>query len=110
MSERPYVVLSVAASIDSYIDDNNAERLYLSNEADFDRVDEVRAGVDAVLIGTNTVRRDDPRLRIRSQERRDRPPSWSTRFIWRLHRSSSATPPLLGWWYPGRSPRTPGIG
>jgi 5-amino-6-(5-phosphoribosylamino)uracil reductase len=72
VSDRPYVVLSVAASIDGYIDDNNPERLYLSNEADFDRVDEVRATVDAVLIGANTVRRDNPRLRIRSQERRDR--------------------------------------
>ena len=72
MSDRPYVVLSVAASIDGYIDDNNPERLYLSNEADFDRVDEVRAGVDAVLIGANTVRRDNPKLRIRSQERRER--------------------------------------
>ncbi len=72
MPTRPYVLLSVAASIDGYIDDNNPERLYLSNEADFDRVDEVRAGVDAVLIGANTVRRDNPKLRIRSQERRDR--------------------------------------
>jgi 5-amino-6-(5-phosphoribosylamino)uracil reductase len=72
MPKRPYVVLSVAASIDGYIDDNNPERLYLSNEADFDRVDEVRAGVDAVLIGANTVRRDNPKLRIKSQERRDR--------------------------------------
>jgi 5-amino-6-(5-phosphoribosylamino)uracil reductase len=72
VTDRPYVVLSVAASIDGYIDDNNPERLYLSNEADFDRVDEVRAGVDAVLIGASTVRRDNPKLRIRSQERRDR--------------------------------------
>jgi hypothetical protein len=38
VTERPYVVLSVAASIDGYIDDNNPERLYLSNEADFDWV------------------------------------------------------------------------
>ncbi|MFD7161114.1 RibD family protein [Kribbella sp. NPDC059898] len=72
MTNRPHVILSVAASVDGYIDDNNPERLYLSNEADFDRVDEVRAGVDAVLIGANTVRRDNPKLRIRSQERRDR--------------------------------------
>lgn len=72
MANRPYVILSVAASIDGYIDDNNPERLYLSNEADFDRVDEVRTGVDAVLIGANTVRRDNPKLRIRSQERRER--------------------------------------
>lgn len=72
MAKRPYIVMSVAASIDGYIDDNNPARLYLSNEEDFDRVDEVRAGVDAVLIGANTVRRDNPKLRIRSQVRRER--------------------------------------
>ena len=62
MAERPYVLLSVAASIDGFIDDNTDQRLLLSNDADFDRVDAVRAGVDAILVGANTIRRDDPRL------------------------------------------------
>lgn len=44
-------------------------RLLLSNDADFDRVDEVRASCDAILIGANTIRRDDPRLLVRSTER-----------------------------------------
>ncbi|MGH3935043.1 MAG: RibD family protein, partial [Pseudonocardiaceae bacterium] len=43
--------------------------LLLSNEADVDRVDEVRAGCDAILVGANTIRRDDPRLLVRSSER-----------------------------------------
>lgn len=72
MTERPYVLLSVAASIDGYIDDNTNERLLLSNDEDFDRVDEVRAGVDAILVGANTIRRDNPRLLVRSDERRKR--------------------------------------
>ncbi|MGH3550273.1 MAG: RibD family protein [Pseudonocardiaceae bacterium] len=66
---RPYVVASVATSIDGYIDDRNDARLMLSNQEDFDRVDEVRASVDAILVGANTIRRDDPRLLIRSVER-----------------------------------------
>ncbi|HEX4101009.1 MAG: dihydrofolate reductase family protein [Pseudonocardiaceae bacterium] len=66
---RPYVVVSVATSIDGYIDDMNDARLMLSNEEDLDRVDEVRASVDAILVGANTVRRDDPQLLIRSPER-----------------------------------------
>ena len=41
----------------------------LSNEADFDRVDEVRAGCDAILVGAATVRNDDPRLLVRCPER-----------------------------------------
>ncbi|MEV0287216.1 dihydrofolate reductase family protein [Kribbella sp. NPDC050820] len=70
MTERPYVLLSVAASIDGYIDDPTDERLLLSNDEDFDRVDEVRAGVDAILVGANTIRRDNPRLLVRSDDRR----------------------------------------
>jgi 5-amino-6-(5-phosphoribosylamino)uracil reductase len=66
VTPRPYVLLSVAMSVDGYIDDTRAARLTLSNEEDLDRVDEVRAGVDAILVGANTIRRDNPRLLIRS--------------------------------------------
>ncbi|WP_245677104.1 RibD family protein [Nocardia acidivorans] len=45
------------------------DRLLLSNDADFDRVDRVRAESDAILIGAETVRRDNPRLMLRSEER-----------------------------------------
>jgi 5-amino-6-(5-phosphoribosylamino)uracil reductase len=72
MTARPYVLLSVAASLDGCIDDARAARLLLSNEADFDRVDEVRSGVDAILVGANTIRTDNPRLLIRSAVRRRR--------------------------------------
>ncbi|WP_327139742.1 RibD family protein [Nocardia sp. NBC_01327] len=64
-------MLSVAVSLDGYIDDTIPERLYLSNERDFDGVDQLRAESDAILIGAETVRRDDPRLWLRSEERRD---------------------------------------
>lgn len=70
MTSRPYVLLSCAMSIDGYIDDTSPQRLILSNEADLDRVDEVRAGCDAILIGAETMRRDNPRLLVNSAERR----------------------------------------
>ncbi|MFC4534310.1 RibD family protein [Sphaerisporangium dianthi] len=70
MGERPYVLASVAMSIDGFIDDTSDEPLALSNEADFDRVDEVRAGCDAILVGAGTIRADDPRLLVRSPARR----------------------------------------
>ncbi len=69
MAERPYVLLSVATSIDGYIDDASDTRLVLSNDADLDRVDEVRSGCDAILVGAGTIRRDDPGLLVRSQRR-----------------------------------------
>jgi riboflavin-specific deaminase-like protein len=67
---RPYVLLSAAMSVDGYLDDATADRLLLSNAEDFDRVDEVRAGVDAILIGATTIRRDNPRLLVNSEQRR----------------------------------------
>ncbi|MGW0214381.1 RibD family protein [Micromonospora chokoriensis] len=69
-SARPYVLLSCAASIDGYIDDASDQRLLLSNEDDLDRVDAVRASCDAILVGAGTVRRDNPRLLVRSADRR----------------------------------------
>ncbi|HEX5569187.1 MAG TPA: dihydrofolate reductase family protein [Streptomyces sp.] len=67
---RPQVILSVAVSLDGYIDDAARERLLLSSPEDFDRVDSVRAECDAILIGANTLRRDNPRLLIASEHRR----------------------------------------
>jgi 5-amino-6-(5-phosphoribosylamino)uracil reductase len=65
-----HVVLSWAMSVDGYLDDASETRLLLSDEADFDRVDELRAGCDAILVGAGTVRADDPRLEVRSAARR----------------------------------------
>jgi 5-amino-6-(5-phosphoribosylamino)uracil reductase len=70
MGDRPYTLLSCCVSIDGYIG-NAASRLLLSNDADFDRVDAVRASCDAILVGAETVRVDNPRLLVRSQTRRD---------------------------------------
>jgi 5-amino-6-(5-phosphoribosylamino)uracil reductase len=70
MRERPYTLLSCCVSIDGYIG-NAASRLLLSNDADFDRVDAVRASCDAILVGAETVRIDNPRLLVRSEARRE---------------------------------------
>jgi len=70
VAERPYVLLSVAMSVDGCIDDATDARLILSNDADLDRVDEVRAGSDAILVGAGTIRRDNPALLVRSSARR----------------------------------------
>ena len=67
MADRPYVLLSCSMSIDGYLGGPTEDRLMLSNAADLDRVDAVRAGWDAILVGANTVRRDNPRLSVRSR-------------------------------------------
>jgi 5-amino-6-(5-phosphoribosylamino)uracil reductase len=71
MPERPYTLLSCGMSIDGYLGSAAPQRLALSNDADFDRVDAVRASCDAILVGAGTVRNDNPRLVVRSQLRRD---------------------------------------
>lgn len=71
MARRPYVLLSAAMSADGYIDDSTSRRLILSDAADLDRVDAIRAGSDAILVGARTVRQDDPALRVRSAARRE---------------------------------------
>jgi 5-amino-6-(5-phosphoribosylamino)uracil reductase len=71
VADRPYTLLSCGMSIDGYLDSATDERLLLSNEADLDRVDAVRASCDAILVGAATVRNDNPRLLVRSRARRD---------------------------------------
>lgn len=72
MGERPYTVLSCGVSLDGYLDDATPDRLLLSNDADLERVDAVRAECDAILVGAGTVRCDDPRLLVRSPLLRER--------------------------------------
>jgi riboflavin-specific deaminase-like protein len=67
---RPYVLISCAMSVDGRLDDTSPERLVLSGPADLARVDELRATCDAIVVGANTVRRDNPRLLIRDPELR----------------------------------------
>ncbi|RBO91691.1 dihydrofolate reductase family protein [Nocardia puris] len=68
---RPYVVLSVAMSLDGYIDDASPDRLLLSDAEDFERIDGVRAQMDAILVGASTLRRDNPGLLVKHRGRQD---------------------------------------
>src|SRR5215468_2815617 len=67
---RPYICLSAALSIDGYLNDTSGPRLILSSAEDLDAVDALRASCDALLVGAGTLRADDPRLVLRSEERR----------------------------------------
>jgi 5-amino-6-(5-phosphoribosylamino)uracil reductase len=71
VAKRPYTLLSCSVSLDGYLDSASGQRLLLSNDADFDRVDAVRADCDAILVGAATVRIDNPRLVVRTKARRD---------------------------------------
>jgi 5-amino-6-(5-phosphoribosylamino)uracil reductase len=72
MAGRPYVLVSAAMSADGYLDDVSPQRLILSGPEDLDRVDEERARCDAIMVGAQTIRSDDPQLLVRSVQRRER--------------------------------------
>jgi len=67
--DRPYTLLSCAISVDGCLDDTGPDRLILSGPEDLDEVDELRAAVDAILVGAGTIRTDNPRLLVRSPAR-----------------------------------------
>ena len=67
------VYASVALSGDGYMDDRSPRRLILSTPADWREVMRLRAWADAILVGAETVRRDDPSLTVRDEAlRRER--------------------------------------
>jgi 5-amino-6-(5-phosphoribosylamino)uracil reductase len=71
VTDVPYTLLSCCMSIDGYLGNGTRQRLMLSNRADFDRVDAVRATCDAILVGAATVRKDNPRLLVRARARQE---------------------------------------
>ncbi len=61
---RPHVFLSAAISVDGKIATKTGDS-NLSSKIDKIRVHKLRSKVDAILIGQNTLRRDDPILSVR---------------------------------------------
>lgn len=64
------VILSAAVSADGCLDDLNPERLVLSSPEDWAEVYRLRAQCDAILVGAETLRKDNPALVIRDPELR----------------------------------------
>jgi diaminohydroxyphosphoribosylaminopyrimidine deaminase / 5-amino-6-(5-phosphoribosylamino)uracil reductase len=61
----PWVIAKVAQSVDGRITRPAGEPQWLSNNRSLRLVHYLRASVDAILVGAETVRRDNPRLTIR---------------------------------------------
>lgn len=62
---RPFVTLKLAASTDGRVAASTGEETSISNATSRKRVHELRARVDAILVGTNTAVIDDPELTVR---------------------------------------------
>jgi 2,5-diamino-6-(ribosylamino)-4(3H)-pyrimidinone 5'-phosphate reductase len=72
MLDRPFTFINSAMSADGKIATKRRKQVKISGKADFDRVDELRATSDAVMVGIGTVLADDPSLTVKSPERRQR--------------------------------------
>ena len=66
------ITLSAAVTADGYLDDNTPERLVISTPEDWAEVLRLRAAHDAILVGAETLRRDDPALLLRDETVRAR--------------------------------------
>lgn len=70
---RPFVILKLAGSLDGRVDSDGPDRLLLTGPEAGVAVQQLRADVDAIAVGTGTVTADDPLLTVRGGDRRDAP-------------------------------------
>lgn len=68
--QRPYVTLKWAESADGKVAGPGGRRTQISGELSTRAIHELRARSDAILVGINTVMRDDPMLTVRLAEPR----------------------------------------
>lgn len=68
---RPFTFINSAMSADGKISTKERKQVRISGDLDFDRMDELRASSDAIMVGVGTVLADDPSLTVKSKSRRD---------------------------------------
>lgn len=70
--KRPFVFINAAMSADGKIATRERKQTRISGSLDFDRMDELRASSDAVMVGIGTMLSDNPSLTVKSKERREK--------------------------------------
>lgn len=63
---RPFVLFNAAVSLDGKLAPTSRRKVRLGSDRDRARMDLLRAGSDAILIGAGTVRAEDPPLQVRT--------------------------------------------
>jgi 2,5-diamino-6-(ribosylamino)-4(3H)-pyrimidinone 5'-phosphate reductase len=70
---RPFVIVNMAMSADGKISSVQKRQVRISGPEDRERVDRLKAGCDAVMVGIGTVLADNPSLTVKSEDlRRER--------------------------------------
>lgn len=68
---RPFVFINVAMTADGKIDTFQRKGAAISSPRDKERVDQLRAEADAVMVGGRTLLDEDPKLTVRSEALRE---------------------------------------
>jgi len=93
--ERPFVFINAAMSADGKISAVKRTQTRISGTEDFERVDALRAGSDAIMVGIGTVLADNPSLKVKSEERREeRKRAGKDENPWRIVVDSTARTPV----------------
>lgn len=66
-AKRPHVILNVAMTADGKTDTIARRGAAISSPSDSERVDQLRAASDAIMVGGKTLLGDDPRLTVKSE-------------------------------------------
>lgn len=92
---RPHVIVNVAMSADGKISTRERRQVRISGVKDFSRVDRLKAGSDAIMVGIGTVLADDPSLTVKSDACREyrRTRGWDENPVRVVVDSSGRTPP-----------------
>ncbi len=69
---KPFVFINAAMSADGKIATRERRQTRISGNLDFDRMDELRASSDAIMVGIGTVISDNPSLTVKSKDRKDK--------------------------------------
>jgi diaminohydroxyphosphoribosylaminopyrimidine deaminase / 5-amino-6-(5-phosphoribosylamino)uracil reductase len=69
-TQYPFVLLKAAVTLDGYIADRNHRSKWITGDEARQYVQHVRRGVDAILVGANTVTRDNPKLIVHDEQTR----------------------------------------
>ena len=70
---EPFVIAKCGMSLDGYLTRPPGETRWLTSESSRTHAHQLRAFVDAIIVGAETIRRDNPRLTVRKGPRRTQP-------------------------------------
>jgi len=94
LTRRPLVIAKCGMTLDGRLSRRAGERRWITSAASRRHAQALRAGVDAILIGAETLRADNPRLTVRGQRRADQP--------WRVVLSRSRSLPAHAYLFTDR--------